>query len=237
MATGGAPVSSASAYREVPMGGPEFTIRYPLFALRRGSDYLAFDMARVRPPGSGTGILVFTTPEHVVRYMSHTRTEARVVRFDNSDTFRQLVALLHTKELPVLFDVLPDGSGGAQPTHVYPPGVLLDRFLPEPMLTWVYPLYVLARNDNLLTYQGERDGVPGRFLVAFTDQDLADRAVATQPEPMTARPVADPHAFARLLRALPAEVIGVLFDPPALQTGRRTTAVLRRDILAILDVG
>lgn len=218
------------------MDNQTFSIRYPLYALKRGDGYVAFDLAAGRPPGKGFGILVFTTEAHVGRYLAHTREEARVQVFDRVNVFRKFLRSLPDPGTLVLFDLLPDPHGNLQTRHPYPAGVVLERFLPEPGGIWGYPVYVLEHPTGLVCVRGEHGGRAGGWLLVYTDDDLADRARAAFAGPVEAVPVADSGAFARLVRALPADIQGVLFDPPDPRRGGRARALSRQHLLGNLEI-
>jgi hypothetical protein len=215
----------------------DFSIRYPLFALKRDSDYVAYDLSLARPKGAGFGIPVFTTEVNVVTFLTHTGTQARIKRFDRVSVFRHFLRSIRDGGPVVLFDLLPDRKGNLHTDHVYPAAVVLERFLPEAAWVWGYPVYVLEYRDGFACVQAAHGGTPLKMLVVFTDWDLADRAVASAAEHLVAVPVADREAFARLVRGLAADVGGAVFDPPdPRRGGTAKTALLRRQLLADLEM-
>jgi hypothetical protein len=113
--------------------------------------------------------------------------------------------------------------------YAYPAAVVLERFLPAVVWGLSYPVYVLQYGPGFACVSGFHAGAPVKVLVVFTDSDLADRAVAAAPEPMTPVSVASSEAFARLVGELPTDVAGVAFDPPDPIRGAVANAIVFRE--------
>ena len=135
-----------------------------------------------------------------------------------------------------MFDPRPGPGNALYVDHPYPAAVVLERFVPPVEWVWGYPVYLLRTALGYACVSGPHEGVLVNVLVVFTDSDLADRAAAAAPEVMPLVPVDSGDAFARLVRELPADVVGVAFDPP--EPGRGGVArnvVFRETLLSNLD--
>lgn len=219
------------------MNTPGFSINYPLFALKTGSSYVGYDLSSTQPKRPGYGIPVFTTEVNVVAYLSHTKMQARIVRLDRSGVFRQLLRAIRDAGTFILFDPLPDARGNLRSDQVYPAAVVLERFLPEPGFGWDYPVYVLGLGKGYACVTGEHAGQVTKWLVVFTDSDLAERAVEAATDHVIAVPVPDREAFARIVRSLGPDGGGVVFDPPDPRRGGSVrSAMLRPRLLANLGM-
>ncbi len=233
-----------------------FSITYPLFALKRESgDYVGFDSRKDTAQGVDWGIPVFTTEASATKFRAHTRTQARITTFERVAVFRRFLRSIRDAGTFILFDPCPGQDQTLYADHTYPAAVVLEQFLPEVAWGWSYPVYVLRfapglacidgndagtglsvaiplpNSGRLVCIDGDHAGTLVKVLVVFTDSDLADRAIAAAPEPMIAEPVADAEEFARLVRNLPTDVAGVVFDPPDPVRGAVAKTVIFRDTL------
>jgi hypothetical protein len=219
------------------MSSQEFSIQYPLFALKRGSGYVGYDLGQGQLGGKGLGVLVFTTEANVLRYLILTRTEAQVKSFDRPSVFRQFLRSIDSPEKVVLFDLLPDALGRLHTSRIVSPAVLLERFLPEPGFLWSYPVYFLRCKEGLACIDTLHEGRPLKALVVFTDSDLAERAVAEAPEHLAIASIEDRQTFAQLVRGLSPDIGGAIFDPPdPRREGRVQSGILRPELLANLEL-
>jgi hypothetical protein len=223
-----------------PGGSAEFAIRFPLFALKRDGQYAGYHLPHPETGRTGAGVLVFTTEANVVRYLSRTGTQAQVCEFDRVAVFRKFLRSLPDPDTLILFDVLPDGQGNLHTHRVYPAGVVLERFLPDPGWGWGYPLYALRHRDGIgwaCIMGAVTGGEVKKLLVVFTDEDLADRAVAAASQPLVAEPIPGAKEFARFIRGQ-ADVAWVAFDPPDPRRGGALVrwVYLRDTLLANLAI-
>ena len=223
-------------------GEAGFSLQYPLFALKRLKDkYLGIPMGDSWPYPDAVGIPLFTSPATVVRYLTHTKLRVRIKEFDRIAMFRMFLRPLRDVGTAILFDLHPDRNGMMHSAHVFSAATLLDRFLPEPSWGWSYPIFVLRFRDiegwACLDASG-KEGRAGSWLVVFTDEDLADQAVANAPagQPLVATPVESKKAFAAIVRSLKKQM-GAIFDPPDRARGGVAKFVMpRQSLLANLDM-
>lgn len=225
---------------------PAFSVSYPLFALcRPDGEFVGFGPhGDRREVGDAFGFAVFTTEDAAVRFLrgfergSPGRRGIRVEPFDRFTVFRRFLRSIRDSGASVLFDPVFGPDGFLYTDHAHPAAVLLERFLPQPVWGWSYPVYVLraaAPDFRLHTTEGHHDdGRRWTILPVFTDADLADRALPLAPPGATALAVPDSETFSRLLRELPAGFL-VVFDhePTRSQVGK--VVLSREDLLANLE--
>lgn len=215
----------------------DFAIRYPLFALKRKSGYVAYDLGSIRLAPEGFGVPIFTTEANVVKYLTHTKIRAQIKQLDQASVFRLFLrSLRDPRTTTLLFDLLPDQQGNLRTDQVYPIAAVLERIVSEGAFIWGYPVYVLKHQNDYLCVQGDVDGVQRKMLVVFTDADLAERAIPPAPAPTVAAPVPNRKEFAHLVRSLAPDVEGAVFDLPDPRHRPSTrSAVLRQELLAHLE--
>lgn len=214
-----------------------FSIQYPLFALKRGSEYLIFDLNSAQPKGSGFGFPIFTCEANVAKYLVHTGEQAQIKLFDRVNIFRQFLRSIRDAGHVVMFDLLPDAHGNLRSNHVYPAAVVLERSLPEPGNWWGYPVFLLQLPGGWCCLEATHGDTALKVLVVFTDSDLADRAVKSATQQVTAVPIADRHEFARVVRGLAPDVAAAVFDPPENRSNAfNVRALPRQNLLANLEM-
>lgn len=219
------------------METPAFTIAYPLFALKRGGEYVGYDLRGGRPKRDGFALPVFTTEEAATAFIRPIRVPTEIKRLDRIEAFRRLLELFRPPgtDHVVWFDPAWDSSWRIRFPRGYPVGVVLEYLLPEPTSTWTYPVYVMRGPDCYGYVPGARDGKPVNMLAVFTDADLADRAVTAGPPGVVPVPIADPDEFIQFVRGLPPYIGAVIFDPPIRhRPGIARAAVSRESLLADL---
>lgn len=228
--------------------GEDWKLRYPVFTLRCGpGQYLTCDLGQVRPRGIGCGLPVFTTEQKAAAFLTGTDPP------DGADAPGEIVALerelafglwlqrsLHKgNEMIVLFDPVPDPNGGVRAEDRVPAVELVEWFVRKAAWVWRFPVYAIRHPHERYKCGRFRqaDGEWAITLAVYTDWDLADRAVLVDPLPSTAVPFKDGPAFARFLRALPAEVRRVALDPPCMADTRpgKFFCISREKLLADLD--
>lgn len=207
---------SACVSEKVTRVNQRFTIKYPLFVLKRDSEHVVYSLD-AESDDSRVGLPMFTSQVTVVAYLVHTGEQAQISIIDRVAVFRGLLRSMRDAGHVVLFDLRPDTHGNLVTEHVYTAAFVLENFLPELGRWWDYPVYLLRSDDGLFCMQSEHEGVPMKVLLVFTDDDLADRAIRSAPQPYVPLPIAAPEEFAHVLRALPPEVQAVAFDPPDAQ--------------------
>jgi hypothetical protein len=220
------------------MEEPEFRIAYPVFALKRGGEYIGYDLRRSRPKRDGFALPVFTTEEKATAFIRPIRVPTEIKRLDRIEAFRRVLELFRPPgtDHVVWFDPAWGPAWRIDFPRGYPVGVVIEYLLPEPTSSWVYPVYVLRGRDCYGYVPGARDGKPVNMLAVFTDADLADRAVTAGPPGGVAVSVADSDAFVKLVRGLPPYIGAVVFDPPIRnRPGPARAAVSRESLLADLE--
>jgi hypothetical protein len=214
----------------------EFSIRYPLFALKRGGrDYIALELRLATPEGHGLAIPVFTTESKAAKYLGCLPEAGQIQVFDREFVFRMFLRGFRDTEHLIAFDPEHRGEGRTRFGRVYPAAVVEERFLSESW-GWVYPMYAMYGWGGYHCLTARHKGVPMKAVVVLTDADLADREVAVNSAAgLVAVPIESREEFARFLRALPADVGGVLFDPPTDKGDWNVRGTVREQLIADLE--
>ena len=222
-----------------------FSIRYPVFALRRpDGDYVGFGSdGEQTPQGADFGIAVFTTEAGAAEFLrnfargSAERKRIRVERFDRFALFRRFLRSYRDTGAFVVFDPAHDGGEFLYVDHGFPAAVVLERYLPQVAWGLNYPIFVLraaAPGITLHTTEGHRDdGERLTVLPVFTDTDLAERALPLASAGAAVVSVPDSATFERLLRELPD--VCVVFDHEPARGPIGKIVMSREQLLANLE--
>jgi hypothetical protein len=214
----------------------EFSIRYPMFALKRGGrDYFAIDLRLATPRGKGLAIPVFTQETKAAEYLSHLPEGGQIQALDREFVFRMFLRCFRDTEHLIAFDPTHLRNGRVRVGDLYRPAVVIERFLPENW-GWVYPLYALYSWGNYHCLTTTHDGVPVKSVVVLTDEDLAERESALNVvQGLVPVPIKDREEFARFMRRLPADIGGAVFDPPTDKGDWNVRGMLRDQLIADLE--
>ena len=205
------------------MSATEFSIQYPVFVLKTGvRQTICMEIVEDERGAGGWGLVVFTTEcgADEFRRSSPSANGAQIRRFDQEEPFRELVRNADPKIVWIIIDPRNDGEM-IRMRWTIPRAGFVERYLSEAAWGWDYPVYALhgwngyAHFDGYYTPDGETVERPLKMVIVLTDEDLATREAATRLS-SGCMPISidSPRAFAKFLRELPANVEGVVFDPP-----------------------
>jgi hypothetical protein len=211
----------------------EFSLVYPLFAVQRGTGYVAFDLgAASGSPRAGMGVPVFTSEADARQFIERDIAGGEVKRFENAKEFRKFLRGIRDAGICVLFDLLPNDKGDLHTERVFPAAVVLERFMPEPGFGWSYPVYYLAVDEGFACVDGASDdGQVAKLAAFFTDADLANRAIAAWGDKLVRREISSNQEFAAWLKSCEPSIAGVAFDPPPASPGNKAKHCVWRDTL------
>ena len=114
------------------MTAAEFSIRYPLFALKRGGrDYIALELRLAMPEGHGLAIPVFTAENKASAYLSRLPETGQIQGFEREFVFRMFLRGFRDTEHVIAFDPKHVANGRTQVGRLYRPAVIIERFLSE----------------------------------------------------------------------------------------------------------
>jgi len=225
---------------EAPWPIPEFDLEYPVFALRHGNGYLSIDMEKVSAaiPILGKGLPVFRQEALARAYLNRgdpfAVASCEVKPFANSSQLRSLLRGIHSECQWVLFDIRQDPAGNFSTQETYSVELLLNEVLPEPLVQFEFPVFILRHRAGYVTVNAAMPGQTGlvQLICLFSDDDLAERGLRNSPPGCECHVLRDKTSFSEWVNTLDPAYAGVVVDPPEPSRGGPMNRWLSRKSLS-----